>query len=914
MSGITPPGKMGIFAAYLKTHRFRVIWSAVRFLLSRAVLIGFAIFGGVFFTVLMANTPAPSGWVVSEPQFEANVRMQIERYIRTYLYEHNLRPGEPNVQQTVEELRANLIEEAGLNLPYWPRHLRWTWNALTFDWGRLNRYASQPVYGQSARSLDVRGAILSAFPNTLLLVGAANLIVFVFGLPLALYLSRHYGHVLDRLIAFLSPMSSVPGWVIGILLLSLFAIELRWLPPGGMFDKLPPETPLGYVPVVLRHMILPVTAIVISLFFQLVYSWRTFFIIYAQEDYVDLAKAKGLPMRIVDREYILRPTLPYIITSFALVLVGFWQMTMALEVVFQWPGIGLLYIERALPNFWGESMYPGELLLAVGIVVIFSYLLGIVVLLLDVVYVIVDPRIHLVSAENTLQILQRRSVSLWQKWRSEIATWRLPRLHMPRPAVVPSWQQVIQFARLTGRAARLGMQNFLRELRRYPSAIAGLTIILLLVVGSLYAVVMYPYEQIGRLWDSERLTGRVSVPRLAEPAWTNLFRADEHLSVARYDQSHPAVTRSTETLSNGWRDEKTTYAIPYHYGDFPQEIYLYIDARFHEKRPFVSLTWITPDGRSIALKGVAAAPSMSYDFVSGIPTQRLVAENPNWQQWFNFGQVYTTPGFYVLFADPHAAQPRPLHGTYHLEVSALMFEDDSSLASELLLLGHVYGLAGTDFLRRDLIVPLLWGMPFALVFGVTGALLTTLLAMVISAAGVWFGGWVDSLIQRLTEASMVLPVLAVGVLAYALFGVDIWVILAVIIVLNVFGTPAKTFRAAFLQVKEAPYIESARAYGASNLRIIFQYLVPRIIPVLVPQLVTLIPTFVFLEATLGLFNIKSNYPTWGRIIYQGLSNGALYGSRFWVLEPIALLLLTALAFSMLGSALERILNPRLLEK
>ncbi len=205
-------------------------------------------------------------------------------------------------------------------------------------------------------------------------------------------------------------------------------------------------------------------------------------------------------------------------------------------------------------------------------------------------------------------------------------------------------------------------------------------------------------------------------------------------------------------------------------------------------------------------------------------------------------------------------------------------------------------------------------MPFALAIGLVGALLTTILAMILAATGVWFGGWVDNLIQRLTEANMVLPVLAVGVLAYAMFGIDIWVILGVIVLLNVFGTPAKNFRSAFLQVKEAPYVEAARAYGASNTRMIMKYMIPRIIPVLVPQLVTLIPSFVFLEATLGLFNIKSNYPTWGRIIYQGLSQGALYGSRFWVLEPLALLLLTGLAFAMLGVALERILNPRLLEK
>jgi peptide/nickel transport system permease protein len=243
----------------------------------------------------------------------------------------------------------------------------------------------------------------------------------------------------------------------------------------------------------------------------------------------------------------------------------------------------------------------------------------------------------------------------------------------------------------------------------------------------------------------------------------------------------------------------------------------------------------------------------------------------------------------------------------------LFFESRGELDAELLLLGKVYGLAGTDYLRRDLIVPLLWGMPFALLFGLLGATLTTLVSMILAASGVWFGGWVDSLIQRLTEANMVLPILAISVLAYALLGIDIWVILAVIVLLNVFGSPTKTFRSAFLQVKQAPYIEAARAYGASNRRIIFHYLIPRIIPVLVPQLITLIPGFIFLEATLGIFNIKSDYPTWGRTIYQGLTEGALFGSRYWVLEPLALLLLTGVAFAMMGYALDRILTPRLAE-
>lgn len=894
--------------------RIRVVWSAVRYLLSKAVLIAVTIFTGVFLTIIVVNRPMTLGFGVAQPQVESNIERQIDRYLRaqTNTFLSNASGEE------VDKLREELREEAGLNLPYLPRHLLWTAKALSFDWGRITQTTIKSLWGQQ-RNVDIRGIVLEYFPNTLLLVGTANLLVFLVGIPLSLYLARHYGNFIDRLLSLLSPLSSVPSWVLGILLISIFAVELRWLPVSGMYDTLPPATPFGYVEVVLRHMILPVMAIVLSLLFQLVYTWRTYFVIYSEEDYVDLAKAKGLPVSILEKKYILRPTLPYVITSFALVLVGFWQMTMALEVVFQWPGIGWLYIKQGLPNYWGESMYPGELLIAIGIVVIFAYLLGMVVFLLDIVYVLIDPRVHLLNAENTVQLKWKRYAI---GWREALRQWQTnraiaSRLQRASASVVqspPIHMQVAETLKQAASAVSAWGKLFVREVRRYPSALFGLAIIILLIAGSITALVVYPYEQIGAVWSSERLSGQAKIPRLAQPEWFNLFRGEKLLSVARFDESNPAVTRIEEPLDNGWTQVQLTYTIDYAYDGFPQEMFLYIDSHFVEKRPFVSLKWVTPDGREFDLKNVSVESAVTYNFDDSLNAQRLVSQNDHWKKWFNFGQIQTTPNFHILFAAPQADIPRSMPGVYQLKVSGLLFEPGATLNMELVLLGEVYGLAGTDYLRRELIVPLMWGMPFALVFGLTGAFFTTVLAMLIAATGVWFGGWVDNFIQRLTEANMILPVLAMSVLAYALLGLDLWTILGVIILLNVFGAPAKTFRSAFLQIKEAPYIEAARAYGAGNLRIITNYLIPRIMPILIPQLVTLIPSFVFLEATLGLFNIKSNYPTWGRIIYQGLTNGALYGSRFWVLEPIALLMLTGLAFSILGIALERILNPRLLEK
>jgi peptide/nickel transport system permease protein len=137
--------------------------------------------------------------------------------------------------------------------------------------------------------------------------------------------------------------------------------------------------------------------------------------------------------------------------------------------------------------------------------------------------------------------------------------------------------------------------------------------------------------------------------------------------------------------------------------------------------------------------------------------------------------------------------------------------------------------------------------------------------------------------------------------------------LGVIIALNIFSGGIKTYRAMFLQVKASSYIEAAQAYGAGNARIIFNYLIPRIIPLLIPQFVTLIPAFVFLEASLAVLGLGDPIlPTWGKIINEANTNGALHvGQYYWVLQPSILLMVTGLAFATIGYSLDRIFNPRL---
>jgi peptide/nickel transport system permease protein len=892
---------------------------AFRYLFKKALLIVLTIFVGTFITIIIMNRPVVLGYVTNPPQLDTTIQQNIEKSVRIYRQE-NPYLSSLSVEEREAELdkfRERLIEESGINKPYLSKHLLWTMNALKFDWGEISVTDARPLgwWGSGLKRFNLNQIILQYLPMTLLLVGAAYLLLFIFGLPLALFLSQKVNSWYDRLITWIAPISSVPSWVIGILLIMLFAVELKILPAFGTFDTLPPETKWGYIPAILKHMVLPVTAIFLSLFFQLVYSWRTIFVTFSNEDYVDLGTAIGMKPKRLRRDYILKPTLPFVITSFSLMLISFWQMTMALEIIFQWRGIGWLFINLGLPNFWGESMYPGEMVIAISLIVLFAYLLGITVFLMDIVYVLVDPRIRLVQNEPSLRSIRKHSkawVKSWQAFKPEIFN-TSRQVYAKKSKKEFNLKSNIEFFKQNFQTTNRNIQRFVQEVKRFPSAILGFFIIFLLIIGSIYALVALPYQKIGVEWGRSTLTGRTDVPKLARPAWSNVFKEFAFLSTYIVNENNENVIRMEKPLQSGGKQITIVYLFDYYFADFPTEMNLYLQGSFQEKNPFASMKWITPDGREFNLKGLGVAEERVYDFEENIPARRLVSQNKNWEEWFNFTKIFPTPYHYLLFADPEANTPEVLNGLYQLRVSGITFEEDSDIETELVMLGQVYGLAGTDYLRRDLSVPLFWGMPFALIIGLFGSLATTILSMTLAATGVWFGGWVDDLIQRLTEVNLVLPILMISVLAYAYLGISIWLIFIIVILLNVFGAPLKSFRSVLLQVRESPYIEAGRAYGASSFRIIMKYMVPRIIPVLVPQLVILIPSFVFLEATLGLFNISTGLPTWGTVIYQGATKGALYGSRYWVLGPLILLLLSGFAFSLCGSALEKILNPRLLD-
>jgi peptide/nickel transport system permease protein len=445
----------------------------------------------------------------------------------------------------------------------------------------------------------------------------------------------------------------------------------------------------------------------------------------------------------------------------------------------------------------------------------------------------------------------------------------------------------------------------LKQLREYPSAIAGLAIIGFLILMSIYAVISIPYHQAILLWRGGANVWEDS-PKTAWPVWYSWLKGGGLPQTIIVNSANPkqvadgSVVKTVESGANNTTEVSMTLQFDYPYTEFPPETSVFFRAPRTKQSPHVKLTWITPDGREKRIADVSPTEVDSYRFDQDRTLLRRLAV-PRVQQG--------------LFGDPAQDMKVPLNGTYKLRVEGLLFEKDADMDAKLVVYGAVSGWAGTDNLRRDLSIALLWGTPIALAFGLIAAVGTTMTTMSIAAFGVWYGGSVDGLIQRITEVNLVLPMLPILIMIGTFYSRSIWVMLGVVIILSIFGAAIKSYRAIFLQVRTLPYIEAAQAYGASNRRVIFRYLIPRVLPLVVPNLVILVPSFVFLEASLAVLGLGDPVlPTWGKVIQNAQSAGALFnGYYYWILEPAALLILAGLAFAMVGFALDRMFNPRLRE-
>jgi len=356
-----------------KSRRESAFVRVSRYVVVRLLTLFVTVVIGIYLTIMIANM---GGYV--DKIMKGEIRDRVTQSVIAST--QNQQMDVAVRQKLIQDRIAAEEERVGLNVPIAIRNFRYLSNALTLQLGRAINMTSD------AGSKQVRLIILERLPATLLLMGISQLFLFFSSVFLALGLSRRYGSMWDRVVVALSPSSAVPGWFYGIFMILIFAAIFRILPFGGMVDSPPPPNPLDYSLSLAKHLILPTVSLVLSSFFLSIYNYRTFFLIYSSEDYVEMAKAKGLPSRDVERRYILRPTLPNIITNFALLIITLWTGATITETVFLWPGLGRTFYQAI-------GLY--DIPIIVGSTIIYAYMLALTVFLLDFIYALVDPRVKI---------------------------------------------------------------------------------------------------------------------------------------------------------------------------------------------------------------------------------------------------------------------------------------------------------------------------------------------------------------------------------------------------------------------------------------------------------------------------------------------------------------------------------------
>ena len=284
-------------------------------------------------------------------------------------------------QDATPQQRARLRSDLGLDLPFPVQFARFVGNAVQGDFGLSLRQ------GRKVSSL-----IVERFPATLELSTIAALIALGLGIPMGVYAALRRGTFSSQALMTLSLLGvSLPTFLIGILLILVFAVILKWLPSFGRGDVVAIGSwTTGMLTVDgLKHLILPSITLALFQLALIMRLVRSEMLEVLRSDYIKFARARGLPDRIVYFGHALKNTLVPVMTITGLQLGSLIAFAIITEQVFQWPGMGLLFI---------QAVTFADIPVMAAYLCLISLIFVVINLIVDLLYFAVDPRLRIERA------------------------------------------------------------------------------------------------------------------------------------------------------------------------------------------------------------------------------------------------------------------------------------------------------------------------------------------------------------------------------------------------------------------------------------------------------------------------------------------------------------------------------------
>lgn len=219
---------------------------------------------------------------------------------------------------------------------------------------------------------------------------------------------------------------------------------------------------------------------------------------------------------------------------------------------------------------------------------------------------------------------------------------------------------------------------------------------------------------------------------------------------------------------------------------------------------------------------------------------------------------------------------------------------------------------GTDVDGRSVLLLTFWGARVSLLVGFAATVLSVFIGTLVGIVAGHFQGWPSAVLLRVTDFFLVLPSLVLAIALSSVLTKGVWTIVLAIGVTS-WPSTARLVRAQTLTIESRPYIERAKALGGGHAHLIGKHVLPAVLPLVLANTTLVVGSSIIAESTLSFLGLGD--PTsvsWGSMLKTALSSGAVTAGAWWYLLPPGLaIVVIVLSFTLVGRALETVLNPRL---
>jgi peptide/nickel transport system permease protein len=434
--------------------------------------------------------------------------------------------------------------------------------------------------------------------------------------------------------------------------------------------------------------------------------------------------------------------------------------------------------------------------------------------------------------------------------------------------------------------------------------LAGIGILAILIGVSILTIIVIPIDTF-KEWNNP--SNWISFPKTAIPAWVNLFsfeKIPEH-KILEFPIQKLLESGDVSVISH-------QFNVNFSYDDFPND-FIYEFSAEYSGAPLLQMSVIRPDGVQLQLLSISLPNSQTSITHNAriFSTDESIRKNLFLQKDnFEFSIIGLSAED-IVFSNTETNEI--LKGDYIFLVNLYGVKTQNEISdSRLIVGGKAFGLMGTDELRRDLSIGILWGTPLALFIGLAVSIGSVTMGLLYGVYSGFKGKKTDETMMRFNDIIYALPALPFLIILAVTLSNSIFLIIGFLMIFGWVGI-AKVSRSMALQIKTKGYVEASKMMGQKNSVIIIRHIIPQLLPYALASIAISVPAAITTEAGLSFLGLGDpSFPTWGQILHDASVYGAASrGLWWWIVPPGIMIAITGLAFVFIGNALDSIVNPKL---